>query len=588
MSASDGSRPIWGKFWWADWRNDLSLQTCSLDARGLWMEMLCIAHEEDPYGHVTIRGRAPSVAKLASLVRASEDKVAALLQELEEAGVFSRTEEGVIFSRRMVRESITFRARGDEGGTRGSFSGPQGTVARTARARPFRKGDAPAKAARVFGKADGRCWFCGTLIASDTFRVVHLKPVRNGGTSDESNLVPACGACAEGARGPSRLQHASVNTDTGSDMSVSVSDTDSDMSVSVSDTDSDMSDVSHPIDSDRGTDTDSVNTDIVGTGPGCLLEATGKTSRYNGIGSDPTDSDKGTDTDSVNTDTHRHAPTRARARPREEARSLEARKEESSLRSDSSPPGGATPDCVDVSPEDVESAFASWNVLAEARGLPVALKLDRRRRAKLRSRLREIGGLVRWESALEIVGATPFLSGRTAGDWCVDLDFLCQPSKLRRVLEGVYSGRRLDAASGAISGERGPSPRADLTRLDPSGREAPPHLTDPWGLQAWRASIPDMRVADFGGETRLALGGFDPVGVGVEIAEAAGLDPTWRGRWDALADWLREGIWDPDVCLPAIRRRADRLRVPIFSIRVFHEAVCAAAGKFSQGRTQDA
>ena len=43
---SNGQR--WSKFWWGDWQNDKALRLCSIGARGLWMEMLCIAHEGEP------------------------------------------------------------------------------------------------------------------------------------------------------------------------------------------------------------------------------------------------------------------------------------------------------------------------------------------------------------------------------------------------------------------------------------------------------------------------------------------------------------------------------------------------------------
>ena len=95
----------WSKFWWADWMRDPSLRSCSLAARGLWMDMLAIAFDGTPRGHVTI-GRGPATAKqLATIAGITEKQCAALLAELEHAEVFSRTEAGVIFSRRMVRDT---------------------------------------------------------------------------------------------------------------------------------------------------------------------------------------------------------------------------------------------------------------------------------------------------------------------------------------------------------------------------------------------------------------------------------------------------------------------------------------------------
>lgn len=97
----------WSKFWWQDWRSDPALRACSLTARGLWMELLCMAHEGTPYGHVTLGGRAPTNEQLSSIVGVSAKKIEKLIAELESAGVFSRDENGVMFCRRMVRDFAT-------------------------------------------------------------------------------------------------------------------------------------------------------------------------------------------------------------------------------------------------------------------------------------------------------------------------------------------------------------------------------------------------------------------------------------------------------------------------------------------------
>lgn len=95
----------WSKFWWQDWQADQALRSCSIAARGLWMDMLCIAHNGTPRGHVTINGQAVAPKRLATLAGIVEKECTKLLAELEEAGVFSRTEDGTIYSRRMVRDT---------------------------------------------------------------------------------------------------------------------------------------------------------------------------------------------------------------------------------------------------------------------------------------------------------------------------------------------------------------------------------------------------------------------------------------------------------------------------------------------------
>lgn len=78
----------------ADWRKDLALQSCSIAARGLWIEMLCIMHECEPYGYLAINGKGMSTAQLARLVGDTEKTIKELLAELESAGVFYRTAAG--------------------------------------------------------------------------------------------------------------------------------------------------------------------------------------------------------------------------------------------------------------------------------------------------------------------------------------------------------------------------------------------------------------------------------------------------------------------------------------------------------------
>lgn len=103
------------QFYPADWRKDPALSSCSLAARGLWIELVCIAHEAEKYGHLSINGKPMSVAQISRMVGESPSTVAKLLSELESAGVFSRTEEGSIYSRRMVQDEHIREIRANAG-----------------------------------------------------------------------------------------------------------------------------------------------------------------------------------------------------------------------------------------------------------------------------------------------------------------------------------------------------------------------------------------------------------------------------------------------------------------------------------------
>jgi hypothetical protein len=96
---------IWSKFFWADWLADTNLRRCSPAARGLWMDMLCLAAQASPYGYLAKDGAPLDTARLARNVSMSEGDVVALVAELENEHVFSRDRHGRIYSRRMVREA---------------------------------------------------------------------------------------------------------------------------------------------------------------------------------------------------------------------------------------------------------------------------------------------------------------------------------------------------------------------------------------------------------------------------------------------------------------------------------------------------
>lgn len=108
----------WTKFWWQDYEADDALRVVSLAAQGLWMRLLCAMHKGTPYGHLTINGHAPTMRQLAILAGTTEGKIKKLMQELKKETVFSVTETGVIFCRRMVRDK-EISERGQQDGKRG-------------------------------------------------------------------------------------------------------------------------------------------------------------------------------------------------------------------------------------------------------------------------------------------------------------------------------------------------------------------------------------------------------------------------------------------------------------------------------------
>lgn len=124
------------QYYWGDWFKDFALQSCSLPARGLWHEMNCLMHQGEPYGHLTMpNGNPMGTQQLANLCKIPPTLCKKLIAELEQNGVFSRTAEGVVYSRRMVRDEAVRQARA-EGGKAGAEHGIKGAEAGKKGGRP--------------------------------------------------------------------------------------------------------------------------------------------------------------------------------------------------------------------------------------------------------------------------------------------------------------------------------------------------------------------------------------------------------------------------------------------------------------------
>lgn len=104
------------QFYPGDWLKDPAVRSVSLAARGLWIDMLCLMHESPRRGYLQhANGKPVTAEQLARMTGCSTDEVSRLLQELENAGVFSCTEHGVIYSRRMIRDEHIRQVRREAG-----------------------------------------------------------------------------------------------------------------------------------------------------------------------------------------------------------------------------------------------------------------------------------------------------------------------------------------------------------------------------------------------------------------------------------------------------------------------------------------
>jgi hypothetical protein len=96
----------WFKFFPGNWIGDTQLRLCSPAARGLLIDCLCMMHEGKRRGYLeTATGKPIDDDMLSRLSGTFKGDVYTLRMELIENGVLSVGDDGVPYSRRMVKDS---------------------------------------------------------------------------------------------------------------------------------------------------------------------------------------------------------------------------------------------------------------------------------------------------------------------------------------------------------------------------------------------------------------------------------------------------------------------------------------------------
>lgn len=104
------------QFYPYDWRNDIELQSCSLGGRGLWIELMCLMHNQKAYGFVLINDRKLNendfnkeskegqlfTKKVSRLIHVSVKSFRFHFKELLENGVIKTDDNGDYYSKRML------------------------------------------------------------------------------------------------------------------------------------------------------------------------------------------------------------------------------------------------------------------------------------------------------------------------------------------------------------------------------------------------------------------------------------------------------------------------------------------------------
>ena len=111
-------------FWFftGDWMKDPELRFCSIFARGLLVDLLCILFEAKERGYASNPDGTPRTDQqiVDAVAGSSREEKLAALSELEKSGVLSRDERGILFSRRLARLAQLSETRSKSGSQSGS------------------------------------------------------------------------------------------------------------------------------------------------------------------------------------------------------------------------------------------------------------------------------------------------------------------------------------------------------------------------------------------------------------------------------------------------------------------------------------
>lgn len=93
------------QFYPSDWLSD-NIAGCSLAAQGLWLRMMLVMHSAERRGYLAMNGGPMSDDFVSRRCGCEAEAYRSLLAELFDAGIPSRTSDGIIYNRRMVRDEI--------------------------------------------------------------------------------------------------------------------------------------------------------------------------------------------------------------------------------------------------------------------------------------------------------------------------------------------------------------------------------------------------------------------------------------------------------------------------------------------------
>ncbi len=196
------------QFYPGDWQSNSNLRRCTHAEKGVWVDVMCLLHDQEIYGVLrwSLKEIAQAVGCSVSVLKAlvskgvlkGDDKM------LSESFIYTprsgrkngepvtlvNTQDGPIwYSSRMVKDEYV---RSNAGAST-RFGAENKAGSQTVR-KPNPDSDRAKLRARVLEKTGGSCYHCSVRLG-ERWEIDHLMPRSKGGRHTFANLVPSCVAC---------------------------------------------------------------------------------------------------------------------------------------------------------------------------------------------------------------------------------------------------------------------------------------------------------------------------------------------------------------------------------------------------------
>lgn len=114
MKKNNGKRPSF-QFYPADWTKDPALKLCSHNAKGVWIDLICIAFEMPTKGVFMISKKPISEIKLLQMLNGNEKSKKSGFQELKRHGVIKRGKDKAFYCKRLYNDMRLSEIRREAG-----------------------------------------------------------------------------------------------------------------------------------------------------------------------------------------------------------------------------------------------------------------------------------------------------------------------------------------------------------------------------------------------------------------------------------------------------------------------------------------